>query len=148
VALEHRIPETVRHAVSARSAAAGREAKDLTQEALADMVSAASRVVRLPDIEKAVCDAFGVSVDELQSGCKSKTFSHPRMLAMWLARKHTRAALSEIGQFFGRRSHSTVVSAQKRIDVWRASNKRIEMADRTWNVGDAIRVVEKRLMAS
>ena len=41
--------------------------------------------------------------------------SQPRMLAMWLARKHTRAALTEISEFFGRRSHSTVVSAQNKV---------------------------------
>lgn len=119
----------------------------VAEEALADMIRYSAPVVRLPDIEKAVCDLFGVSSGELQSGCKSKTFSYPRMLAMWLARKHTRAALSEIGEFFGRRSHSTVLSAQKRIDGWMASGKRIELADRAWKVGEAIQQVERRLRA-
>ncbi len=54
---------------------------------------------------------------------------------MWLARKHTRAALSEIGAFFGRRSHSTVISAQKRVDQWMAhdepfSHARADLEDR------------------
>ena len=119
----------------------------MAEEALSDMIRCSSPVVRLPDIEKAVCDVFGVSSAELQSVCKSKVFTHPRMLAMWLARKHTRAALSEIGNFFGRRSHSTVLSAQKRIDRWMASGKRIELANRTWNVGEAIQQIEKRLRA-
>lgn len=121
--------------------------RSMAEEALADMIRGSSPAIRLPDIERAVCDVFGVSADELQSECKSKVFTNPRMLAMWLARKHTRAALSEIGEFFGRRSHSTVVSAQKRIDGWMASGKRIELANRAWNVGEAIQQVEKRLRA-
>jgi chromosomal replication initiator protein len=121
--------------------------RPMAEEALADMIGGSSPAIKLSDIERAVCEVFGVSTEELQSECKSKVFAHPRMLAMWLARKHTRAALSEIGQFFGRRSHSTVVSAQKRIDRWVASGKRIDLANRLWNVGDAIQHVEKRLRA-
>ena len=37
------------------------------------------------------------------------------MLAMYLARKHTGAAYSEIGRFFGDRNHSTVISADKKV---------------------------------
>jgi chromosomal replication initiator protein len=69
------------------------------------------------------------------------------MLAMWLARKHTRAALSEIGEFFGRRSHSTVISAQKRVDNWMAAGESLVLAERSWNVEDAIRQVEQKLRA-
>jgi len=37
---------------------------------------------------------------------------------MWLARKFTRAAFAEIGEYFGRRSHSTVISAQNKVEHW------------------------------
>jgi chromosomal replication initiator protein len=40
------------------------------------------------------------------------------MLAMFLARKHTGAAYSEIGRFFGGRNHSTVISAEKKVLSW------------------------------
>jgi chromosomal replication initiator protein len=69
------------------------------------------------------------------------------MLAMWLARKHTRAALSEIGEFFGRRSHSTVISAQKRVAGWMAAGEVLVLAERTWDVEEAIRQVELKLQA-
>jgi len=119
----------------------------MAEEALAEMIRNSGRVVRLSDIEKAVCSAFGLESGTLHSGGKSKRVSHPRMLAMWLARKHTRAALSEIGQYFGRRSHSTVISAQKRVDNWMAAGEPLQLADRTWNVDEAIRQVERHLMA-
>jgi len=119
----------------------------MAEEALAELIRNSGRVVRLSDIEKAVCVAFGLESGTLHSGGKSKRVSHPRMLAMWLARKHTRAALSEIGQYFGRRSHSTVISAQKRVDDWMAAGEPLQLADRTWDVDEAIRQVERHLMA-
>jgi chromosomal replication initiator protein len=117
----------------------------MAEEALADLCRAGERAVRLTDIERAVCDVFGLEPSSLQSEEKGKRISHPRMLAMWLARKHTRAALSEIGRYFGRRSHSTVVSAQKRVDDWMSAGQTISLADRRWNADEAIRQVERRL---
>lgn len=119
----------------------------LAEEALAEMIRQSARPVRLPDIEKAVCDVFGLEPASLQTGGKAKRVSHPRMLAMWLARKHTRAALSEIGRFFGRRSHSTVISAQKRVDGWMAGGQPLRLAAGTLDVDEAIRQVERQLRA-
>lgn len=119
--------------------------RSFAEDTLAEMIRQSSRVVGLADIEKALCEVLGVDPAGLQSGRKAKGCSYPRMLAMWLARKHTRAPLSEIGNYFGRRSHSTVVSAQKRVDTWVAAGSSIEFADHLWSVDDAIRQVEKRL---
>jgi len=119
----------------------------MAEEALADLVRHSARAVRLPDIEKAVCQVFGLDPASLQSSAKGKQVSHPRMLAMWLARKHTRAALSEIGSYFGHRSHSTVVSAQKRVDGWMTEGCPLQLAERNWSVDDAIRQVERYLAA-
>jgi chromosomal replication initiator protein len=91
---------------------------ELAENALADVFRAGTRIVRLPDIETAICDVFGIDARSLQSHRKSKTLAQPRMLAMWLARKFTRAAFSEIGEYFGRRSHSTVISAQNKVEHW------------------------------
>ena len=113
--------------LQATSEAAGQKISvPMAEEALAEMIRQNTRVVRLGDIEKAVCTIFGLEPQTLQSDDKSRRISQPRMLAMWLARKHTRAALSEIGEFFGRRSHSTVISAQKRVDQWMADDEPLQ----------------------
>jgi len=117
----------------------------MAEDVLSEMIRSSNPVVRLTDIEKAVCETFGLEPSSLQSGRKAKSVSHPRMLAMWLARKYTRSALSEISSFFGRRSHSTVISAHKRVDRWLADGVSLEMADHTWNVDEAIQQVERRL---
>jgi chromosomal replication initiator protein len=119
----------------------------MAQECLADLVRSSSRAVRLPDIERAVCTAFGVDAGSLQSACRARRVNHPRMLAMFLARKHTPAALAEIGCFFGRRSHSTVISAQRTVDGWIASGSRLTLADAEWGIEEAIRRVEEALQA-
>ena len=64
---------------------------------------------------------------------------------MWLARKHTRAAYSEIGSYFGRRSHSTVISAEKKVATWMASGTAFNMADGPLSLEESIRRVESQL---
>ncbi len=119
--------------------------RSLAEEALAEMIQQTGRAVHLDDIEKAVCEVFGLSQDSLQSARRAKSLSTARMLAMWLARKHTRAALSEIGQHFGRRSHSTVISAQKTVGDWVTKQSAVDLANKSCSVEDAIRKVEARL---
>lgn len=117
----------------------------LAEESLARLTRPHSRIVRLTDIEQAVCDVVGLQPRTLRSGGKTKRETYPRMLAMWLARKYTRAPLNEIGHFFGRRSHSTVVSAQKKVEGWLARRSPVALADRQWQPDDAIRTIEQRL---
>ena len=64
---------------------------------------------------------------------------------MWLARKYTRAAFSEISHFFGRRSHSTVISAEKKVNRWVADGAAIQVGHGSCRVEDAIRRVETQL---
>jgi chromosomal replication initiator protein len=106
-----------------------------------------TRMVRLSDIQRAVCDVFGLAKDSLQSSRRSKAVSGPRTLAMWLARKHTRAGLAEIGEFFGRRSHSTVISAEKRVSDWMAQEAEVDLASTRLRVEEAVRRVEAQIRA-
>ena len=164
--LEMSVPNDVRQFVAARLASHARELAGalcrlqaaskayqrpidlaLAEEVLAEMIRQGSRVVRLADIDRAVCEVFGLESATLKSARKGKAVSHPRMLAMWLARKHTRAAFSEIGQFFGRRSHSTVIAAQKRVDVWLAGQEPLQTDAGQCTVEEAICRIERHLLA-
>lgn len=119
----------------------------MAEESLSDLVRSNTRSVRLADIERAVCDTFGIDSGSLQSSRRAKTVNHPRMLAMYLARKHTPSALTEIGSYFGRRSHSTVISAQKTVGDWVSQRSQIVIANSKWDVEEAIRRVEDVLRA-
>jgi chromosomal replication initiator protein len=118
---------------------------DFAQDSLADLMHASRRPVRVPDIVEAVCDVMGVAPGDLQSSSKSKSVTLPRMLVMFLARKWTRAALSEIGRTVGRRSHSTVVSAQHKVTHWLSSGKKVPLGHGECRLEDAIKRIECHL---
>jgi len=112
------------------------------EEQLNDLFQCVQRPVGIQDIEKAICKTFGLDKKSLRSNGKIKSISHPRMLAMWLARKYTRAAYSEIGEFFGNRAHTTVISANRRVASWIKADASITMAYGECRVADAIKRVE------
>ena len=97
----------------------------VAEEALSDLLRLNRRDIRLSDISKIVCETFEISEETLRSKSRVKQIAAPRMLAMWLARKYTRSALSEIGLYFGNHSHSSVISAQKKIDKQICEDKMI-----------------------
>ena len=115
---------------------------ETVENILEDMIRNNRRPVRLHDIEKAVCTTMQLSGQLLQSKSRAKQATQPRMLAMWLARKYTRSALSEIGRYFGNRSHSTVVSAQKKVDRWLRESPDFGLADSPLSVAEVIQKVE------
>jgi chromosomal replication initiator protein len=119
--------------------------RELAERGLADLARHSSRNVRLADVEKVVCDVFGIEPTQLRSDRKGRSLSEPRMLGMWLARKYTRAPWIEIGEFFGRRSHSTVISAHRRVEKLITDRAQVGLANRSCNVEDAIRKLETAL---
>ncbi|GAB4138330.1 MAG: hypothetical protein Kow0040_25600 [Thermogutta sp.] len=115
------------------------------EEVLADLLPASSAEVPIEEIEQAICRTFGLPDKSLHADTKDRRISGPRMLAMWLARKYTRAPLNEIGRYFGKRSHATVISAQKRVDQWLAEDAELRADRRTWKVADVIEEVHRQL---
>lgn len=115
---------------------------------LADLERDCIRVIRIADVEEAVCSLFGVEATNLKSAKRSRSVSQPRMLAMYLARKHTRAAYSEIGGYFGGRNHSTVISAEKKIDDLIKSSATLQIASQAWSVRDVLETLEQQLRVS
>lgn len=116
-----------------------------TQEILDEWVRDTNFMVSLAKIEKTVCQAFDLKDADLKSANRTRQYSYPRMLAMWLARKFTRKALSEIGEYFGSRTHSTVISAQKKVDQWIAQGQIIDMNNKSAEISSAIQSLEERL---
>ncbi len=118
---------------------------DLARTVLAEYVQQITPSVRLSDIQQAVCEVFHVEPGSLKSKSKTRSIAEPRMVAMWLACNLTSSALGEISEYFGRRSHSTVISAQRRIDRLVSQGASICVADRTCKVEEAIRKVRAAL---
>ena len=64
---------------------------------------------------------------------------------MYLARKHTGAAYSEIGRFFGGRNHSTVISAEKKVAGWLRDEQRNALLAGFETVADILAALERTL---
>jgi len=110
-----------------------------------DLIRACQPIIRITDIEKAVCDNFRLDPKSLQEKGKAKTVSAARMLAMFLARKHTQAAFAEIGEYFGQRQHSTVISANRKVQQWLDTNTPLQRGSASISVRDVLRSLETAL---
>ena len=76
----------------------------------------------IQDILDAVSGYYGLKLTDLLSKRRHKRVSLPRQIGMYLARKHTRFSLGEIGGYFGGRDHTTVMHAVKSIGGRRTDN--------------------------
>jgi chromosomal replication initiator protein len=60
---------------------------------------------------------YNVKMSDLQSKKRHKSIAFPRQVCMFLARRHTRYSLEEIGGYFGGRDHTTVLHAVRTVDA-------------------------------
>jgi chromosomal replication initiator protein len=135
------------HSVRHYSRVAGRPVDvALARAALADLLRHAVRVVQLADVDRAVCRVLRLESGALQAKQRAWAVSHPRMLAMYLARKHTAAAYSEVGQFFGGRNHSTAVAAEKKVRRWLEDDGELALGERRLRVREVIELAERELL--
>jgi chromosomal replication initiator protein len=88
----------------------------LAEEVLKDIISNSSHpTIPLDLIQHEVCRYFGISKSELTGTSRSRTFSYPRQVAMYLCRELTDESLPKIGKALGNRDHSTVMHATAKI---------------------------------
>ena len=118
---------------------------DLAREALGDLLRHAVRVVRLKDVDAAVCSVLRLPAGALQGKERTWTVSHPRMLAIYLCRKHTAGSYSEISKHFSGKSHSNAVAAEKKVRHWLANNERVAAGGREWPAVELIERIEREL---
>ena len=131
--------------INAFSMAMGKTADlALAKEALGDLFSLCKALTSIGTIEKVVCDFCGVKPDELKSASRHKKICSARMLAMYLSRKHTANAFSEIGDYFGR-AHSTVIAAHKKFETMVSANETLDFPNAQYRVKDALSQIESNL---
>jgi chromosomal replication initiator protein len=119
---------------------------ELAREALAEVLRHCVRVVQLEDVERSVCHTLGLDKGALRDGQRGWTVSHPRMLAVYLARKHTAATYTEIGQYLGRRCHSTAVAAEKKVRDWLQADTTLNLGQQRLRVRDVLEKIERELL--
>jgi chromosomal replication initiator protein len=88
----------------------------LVQEALGDLDRQLVAPVKPENVLQSVCDYFSLEHKDLMSGRRQRTISLARSVAMFLVRKTAKLSFPEIGMRMGKRNHSTVISACRRIE--------------------------------
>jgi chromosomal replication initiator protein len=90
---------------------------ELAKQALdGESASKSGNAPSLQSIIDSVTRFYDVKLTDLLSKRRHKSIAMPRQVCMYLARKHTRFSLEEIGGYFGGRDHTTVMHAVRTIE--------------------------------
>ncbi|MEO2099952.1 MAG: chromosomal replication initiator protein DnaA [Flavobacteriaceae bacterium] len=89
---------------------------ELAQHVVMKFVKNTKREVSIDYIQKVVSDYFQMDIETLQSKTRRRHIVQARQLAMYFAKKFTKASLASIGNQIGKRDHATVLHACKTVD--------------------------------
>jgi len=95
----------------------------LAKEIVEKFVKNTKREVSIDYIQKVVSDYFQMDIDTLQSKTRKRHIVQARQLAMFFAKKFTKASLASIGSQIGQRDHATVLHACKTVDNLSSTDK-------------------------
>jgi len=96
---------------------------ELAKQVVEKFVKNTKREVSIDYIQKVVSDYFQMDVDTLQSKTRKRHIVQARQLAMFFAKKFTKASLASIGSQIGKRDHATVLHACKTVDNLSTTDK-------------------------
>jgi len=113
---------------------------ELAKEALQDSITVKRRTVFIADIQSAVAEHFNLKQTDLQSKKRSHAISHPRHIAMFLARALTDMSYKDIGTYFGGRDHSTVMYAEDKV----RTRLEADDAELKWEIDTLTRAIQAR----
>ena len=95
----------------------------LARDVLQDLQAVATRL-SIPEIQKIVCDYYGVSLPELLGRSRQKRLVRARQLGFYFGRLYTEKTVAELGRLF-QRSHASVVHALQTLERERKTNQRL-----------------------
>src|SRR5215467_4530555 len=103
--------------VASFASLSGREiSRETVEQLLRDILQEeAKKTVTIDQIQKKVAEHFDVRLADMTSKRRPANIAFPRQVAMYLARRHTKSSLNEIGDAFGGRDHGTVLHACKTV---------------------------------
>ena len=89
---------------------------ELAQQVVDKFVKNTKKEVSIDYIQKMVADYFEMDLDTLQSKTRKRHIVQARQLAMYFAKKYTKASLASIGSQIGKRDHATVLHACRTVE--------------------------------
>jgi len=89
---------------------------ELAKQMIDKFVKNTAREISIDYIQKVVCDYFNLSIDVINSKTRKREIVQARQLAMYFAKKHTKASLATIGLHCGNKDHATVLHACRTVN--------------------------------
>ena len=99
---------------------------ELAKNVVEKFVKNVKREISIDYIQKIVSDYFQLDLETLQSKTRKRHIVQARQLAMFFAKKFTKASLANIGSQIGDRDHATVLHACKTVDNLVATDKQFK----------------------
>lgn len=89
---------------------------EMAEKAINDVVLQQEKVISADYIQEVVAKYFNIDKRDLVSSKKSNDIVYPRQIAMYLCRTIGQMSFPKIGDEFGKRDHTTVMHAYKKIE--------------------------------
>ncbi|MFH0845191.1 MAG: chromosomal replication initiator protein DnaA [Pseudomonadota bacterium] len=90
--------------------------KEISISLMKSLFKEKNKLPEIEEIKSVVAAFFDISISDLTSSKRNRSYSYPRHLAMYLCRKYTNLSFKEIGESFGNKNHSTVIHAIDQIE--------------------------------
>ena len=88
----------------------------MAEKAINDIIKHNSSVISIEYIQDVVCNYFNITMKDLKSSQRSNNITFPRQIGMYLCRILTNESFPKVGEAFGKRDHTTVMHAFKKIE--------------------------------
>jgi chromosomal replication initiator protein len=89
---------------------------EFVQETLKNFLSTSTANLTVEAVLREVANYFNVKIADLKGTSRHASVTRPRQIGMYLSRKLCKASFPEIGQKFGGKDHTTVMSACRRVE--------------------------------
>ena len=106
------------------------------KENLKDIFAGRDIDITCETVKKAVCKKYNIKLSDIESKKRTREFSYPRQIAMYLCREFTDLSFPKIGESFGGRDHTTVLHAYDKISNEMKTNQ---------NLADEIRELKQAI---
>ncbi|MGI4816703.1 MAG: helix-turn-helix domain-containing protein [Janthinobacterium lividum] len=99
--------------------------KMFIQEQINQLIKKKKNSISMHLIQKKVATYFNIKKSDIISSKRSKFIVEPRQIAMFLIKKLTDYSYFKIGQAFGKKNHTTVLHACKKINYLKKKKNKI-----------------------
>ena len=89
---------------------------EMAEKAINDIAMQKEKVISSDYIQETVARYFSIDKKDLIAAKRSSDITYPRQIAMYLCRTIGQMSLPKIGEDFGKRDHTTVMHAVKKIE--------------------------------